>query len=622
MFKKPRLIILLLAGLVAGISLSNFAVYSETRLASQPRFWLVTTPELSSTINPLLDRYITDITPVLTNNYPGIVVEKKSIILDPALSANRKVQNIITTLENGFHEERLIGALIIGTPLPKIKTANGETSSTLPYGDFEHKYYTFVGDQDAFVHLPNAPDENIQPEILLGYLPDLGIAGFETYFNAHHSYFAQESSYNKAIFFNDEINDTKLWTNLDKAVLSPLNTQAFNPNNYQQALDGTKRVWQESLQATHRWQSGTSITSSEVRAHFDNWYNEPALSTLRNILPAVANYFLDLEETTEEATLSQQENAMGEFLSSVEAFSTPIAIQRRFFKTNQLSPSDNIVCTTTNPLPATDSDLFRAFRTQFNSLETWITNVPRGSLFAQASADNVALLNGIPTARHFIIRPGNFVNSANGEPITLKTILFDPSVVQKELTIPRTGFNHPGVTEVTHWSTVEINNDQINELIGWHYFLNKSDQYLYYLKNRLPALNQYAASPDTYEIAFNVLDKKLVSTLQPNCLTNRSPETRTLVSIFAGFSQVDTRLTSLLGEELASGKSLAVISLNSTEQSNTPSFDRLPLQAFSGLANPPLFTSFASGSMLGKSILPGLNEIVNLFGDPCITLRP
>lgn len=619
-----KVIVLVLSILLVGsIIYSDFSVRSQESLPVPAHFWLVTNSDINNAAGPLIDRYLVDIGPKLQTQYPGVVVEKK--IIDPQnnLSIDQQSLHIATTLENGFHENHLIGSFIIGLPIPRILKDGKELRSMLPYGDFDNKFYIFSQADQRFVHMDNGSDKNIHPEILLGYLPDLGTTGLTNYFNAHHNYVATETSYNKAIFFNDQLNDEKLWQNLDQAIGTPTSTQPFNPQNYQNALASIKRSWQEALVGTHRWQAGTSVASSDVRTYFDSWYNEPALSTLQNILPAVGSYFLDFPSTNDTEQLATEENTMGEYLSNIGAFSSPIAIRNRFFNKDFLADDANVVCTTASPFPAIDSDNFRDFRNQFNTLEAWIRSIPRGSLLAEAPNETSILLNAAPVGKYFVIRPGSFVNSATGEPVTLKTILVDPSAIRKELVIPRTGFTHPGVTdaEVPSWNTIEITNDQTNELISWHYFLSTNQQYQYFTKNRLPPLNQYLASADTYEISFNVLSPKFVNLLEDNCLENRSAETRSLVTIFGGHIEMNSNLaTTLAGQELASGKSLAAIVLSSTDISATLGFDQLASNPFSGLKDPALLTSFASGDMLAKSILSGFNENVNLLGDPCLTL--
>ncbi len=597
----------------------HFSARSDVRPAIAPHFWLITSTEINASVGPLLDRYLADANAALRRHMPNIVTQKQAITLDLQQDTNQQARTLATFLENGFREQGLIGAFVVGLPLPEVQIQGQTTHSILPYGDFENKLFTFSQATNRFEQKGEETVEG-KAEIILGYLPDLGTSGFTTYFDAHHNYSTGTLGYNRAVMYNDYINDTELRKSLKETLLSPVSGRQFDPSGFNNALISNDKSWAEALAGTKRWQTGISVTSNNVITTLDGWYNEPALETLRAILPVVATTFLELSASSEQSSLANQENTMGAFLNEIGAFREAIGIKNRFFSSENLSSVPNAVCLLENPLPATNSDEFLSFRNQFNALQTWISTVPRGSLLVKAPRANTVFVNGALRGEYFIVSPGDFVSTAGEEPLTVKTILVDPSVLERELTIPRTGFNHPGLvdTELPSWSNLEITNEQINELISWNYYLTKTEQYQYLMKNRLPTLNQFAVTPNTFEITFNIINQKMANTFTDNCLANRNPNTRSLITILSGYNAVDD--DKLLIQELSAGKSLAVIATNSTKTSSNPSFDSMPNVRFSGLANPPLLTSFASGALLGKSIQSGSNEIINLFGDPCLTL--
>lgn len=587
-----------------------------------PHFWVVTTEEENNTTGPLLDRYIADIRPVLVRKYPNIIVEKKLLSLDQNQSNSRQAYTVATTLENGFFNENLKGALLVALPLPSSVNKGLNQVSLLPYSDFENKYFVFNTAQEKFLSQEALVRENIHPEIFLGYLPDLTPAGFQGYFDANHSYYSNTTAYNRAIFFNDQIHDDQLWNNLDQAIHSPIDTQPFNPQSYENTIKASEKAWKAALRSTRRWQSLPSISSSQIKATFDSWYDEPVLGTMAAVLPAVGQYFLELNETQDPAIISTQENAVGEFLTQLGVFSSTIAINHRLFSQYPAALIPENVCNNVNPLPDSGSEEIERIRNQINTLKAWVNTIPRGSLLAEAANPNLFTVNGTLVGKYFIIRPGALVRSISDEPATIKTILIDPSAVTAEFTVPRGGFNHPNILEGADnsWTTNNIGDEQIKELIGWHYFLNPTDQYLYFSKNRLPPLNQFSSLPDTYEIAYNNLDEQISQYLNGSCLNNRSPETKSLLSIYTGHVGLVANASNLTAyQELRSGASLASLVISGTIPSQNHSFDDSNMQ-FPGLKDLPLFSSWAGGDMLGQALLPGLNENVNLLGDPCLLL--
>ncbi len=591
-----------------------------------PHFWIVTSTNENDAIGPLLNRYIQDIQPTLTQQYGSITVEKKLLNLDPNLSQNRQAYTVATTLENGYHNQNLKGALVINMPLPGVVNRGTEQVSLLPYGDFENKYFVFDSNNEKFTSQENVVRDNIHPEILLGYLPDLTPAGFQGYFEANHNYYTHGSSYNKAIFFNDQVNDDKLWNNLASAVHSPIDKQAFDPQNFTNVITSSEKSWKDALRSTRRWQSLPSLSSNQVRSYFNSWYDEPVLSTMMNILPQIATQFLNLPGTQDPNVLSQQENTMGEFLTQLGVFSGTVAIDHHLFSKYPTARGSEAVCNSVNSLPdpSSPNDEIQRIHNQINSLRSWITSVPRGSLLAKAEQGNSVTVDGTLQGQYFVIRPGSLVRTVSGEPMTIKTLLVDPSAVLADLTIPRDGFNHPGLIEGADgaWHTNSIGDSQINELIAWHYFLNPDDMYIYFTKNRLPAINQYISLPDTYEIAYNNLSPAVSQFITGQCLNNRSPETKSILTLYTGHIGLVAHNENLaIWQELKSGASLAGIVLSGEQTSPEASFDDSNNQ-FAGLKDPPFFSSWAGGNMLGQALQPSLNENVNLVGDPCLTLIP
>lgn len=596
--------------------------YLQSSVPTTPHFWVVATESENNTIGPLLDRYIQDVRPILSRKYPGIEVGKKVVSIDPNQSANRQAYTLASTLENGFFNEGLKGALLIAVPLPQTQNKETEQVSLLPYSDFENKYFVFNSKQDKFISQEALVRENIKPEIFLGYLPNLTPAGFQGYFDANHDYYSNASAYNRALFFNDQIHDNQLWESISQSIQAPISTQPFNPQSYESAIKASEKAWKDALRSSRRWQSLPSISSSQVKALFDSWYDEPVLSTMASVLPIAAEHFLDLPETQDPAIISTQENNMGDFLTQLGVFSSTVAINHRLFSKHPAANTSELVCSSINPLPANDNEEIDRIRNQINTLKAWINTLPRGSLLAQATNANLFTVNGTLVGKYFIIRPGALVRSTTDEPATLKTILIDPSAVTSELTIPRGGFNHPGILEGTDnsWTTNTIGDEQIKELIGWHYFLNPEDQYLYFTKNRLPTLNQFASLPDTYEIVYNNLSANVAQYLNGSCLNNRSPETKSLFSIYTGhIGLVDNNNNLAAYQELRSGASLAALVVSGSIASQNHSIDDSTMQ-FPGLRDLPLFSSWAGGDMLGQALLPGLNENLNLLGDPCLLL--
>lgn len=596
----------------------------EGTLDTNPHFWVVTTESTNNAIGPLLDRYIQDVTPILNRQYRNITIEKKLVDLDTNQSPNKQTYSVAATLENGYHNSNLKGVLLVDIPLPAVTNKGTSQVSLLPYGDFENKYFVFDANTETYVSQDAVVRENIQPEIMVGYLPDLTPVGFQGYFEANHNYYTQASAYNRAVFFNDQIHDDQLWNTLGTAIHSPIDTVAFDPQSYTNAIKASEKTWKDALRSTRRWQSLPSLSSSQVKAYFDSWYEEPVLNTMSNILPTVASYFLDLPNTQDTAQLSEQENSMGAFLNQLGVISSTIAINHRLFATYPAARNTDNVCNTINPLPTNDNPEVVQIHNQVNTLKAWISSVPRGSLLAKSDQPNTITVNGALVGQYFLIRPGALVRTVSNEPATVKTILVDPSRVTADLTIPRNGFNHPGLVEGadSSWTTNSIGDEQVKELIGWHYFLNPQDQYLYFAKNRLPALNQFASLPDTYEIVYNNIDQSISQDLTGACLNNRSPETKSILTIFSGHvSLVDHNNNLPVWQELRSGASLASLVISGSTVSQNHSFDDSNTH-FTGLQDPPYFSSWASGSMLGQAVLTGLNENVNLVGDPCLMLLP
>lgn len=624
--KKSHSYIIATLLVLSALSYSTNQAYLEAPSATPPHFWVVTTTEENAAIGPLLDRYIQDIRPILSQQFTNITVEKKLLDLVPTQGKNRQAYSVVTTLENGFHNNNLQGALLLSLPLPEVSNHGSTQVSLLPYGDFENKYFVFDANSEKFVSQESVVRENIHPEIFLGYLPDLTPVGFQGYFDADHSYYAHATAYNRAVFANDQIHDDQLWNNLNTAIHSPIDRQAFDPRSFDNTLHTSEKTWQDTLRATRRWQSLPSLSSNQVKVHFQSWYDEPVLSSMHAVLPAIASYFLTLPDTQDPTVLSEQENAMGEFLHQLGVFSSTIAVNHRLFSLHPAPRTTDAVCNNINPLPdlSGGNTEIQTIHNQINTLKTWINSVPRGSLLAKAATANSITVNGELVGQYFLIRPGAIVRTTNNEPATLKTILVDPSAVTAELVVPRDGFNHPGLVEGADgsWHTNSITDSQIDELIGWHYFLNPEDYYLYFAKNRLPPLNQFASLPDTYEIVYNNFDSKHAQDLTGQCLNNRSPETKSLLSIFMGHIGLVPGNNNLAAwQELRSGASLASLVLSGQIPSATHSFDDSNSQ-FTGLKDPPFFSSWAGGSMLGQSLLGGLNENVNLLGDPCLTLTP
>ncbi len=625
--KRALSVILPTTILLAVFLLTGTGLYSVSSQVSEPvipHFWVIVRDDINNAIAPLIDRYLADITPAAQRNFPGIVIEKKLITLNTTEPSNRQAYAASATLEQGFRNSGLIGAFLIGLPIPEVKNKGKNETSLLPYSDFDQKYFSFSQADNVFVSQETTINDQIKSEIFVGYLPDLAGA-FSTYFDRNHDYYTGASVYARSIFLNDQIHDDIFWTNLSRAILPPTESDPFNTRSYDDAIVGGERNWTETLKTTRRWDQVTSPTSTSVRARFDQWYDEPALGTLSNILPVVADYFLALPETENPPELAVQENTFGQLLNDLGVFAAPIAINHRFFVKKPATETSDSICSGTGEIA--DSSTFpeiTSMRDQFNSMQTWIAGIPRGSLLGRSPEPNQILINGIPVGQNFVIRVGDLVRTVSGEPVTIKTILFDPSAIQKDLEIPVTGFNHPGVSGVvgTTWEIIEITGAQINELLVWHYFLNINDYYTYFSKNRLPPLNQFAAFPDTYEIAYNNLNNAISQRLNRACFVNRSPETRSLVSIFTGHASFTSSLVdSAILEEISSGKSLAVLALSSDQDSQAPSLENMKNADYTGLKDPPLFISFASGQLLGKSVQPGLNEVVNLLGDPCLFLR-
>lgn len=587
-----------------------------------PHFWVVTTETQNNTIGPLLDRYIADIRTPLSQKYPDIEVEKKLIQLDPNQTTNSQAYTLATTLETGFFNEGLKGALLIAMPLPQTENKGTDQVSLLPYSDFENKYFIFNSEREKFLSQEALVRENIKPEIFVGYLPDLTPAGFQGYFDANHGYYTNVSTYNRAIFFNDQTHDDQLWESISQSIQAPVSNQPFNPQSYDNALKASEKAWKDALRSSRRWQSLPSISSNQVKASLDSWYDEPVLNTMAALLPKVGDKFLALAETQDPITISSQENSMGDFLVQLGVFSSTVAINHRLFSIHPASNISELVCTNINPLPDSSNEEIERIRNQINTLKAWINSIPRGSLLAQAENANLFTVNGTLVGKYFIIRPGALVRSVTDEPATLKTILIDPSVVTSDLTIPRGGFNHPGILEGTDnsWTTNNIGDEQIKELIGWHYFLNPEDHYLYFTKNRLPALNQFASLPDTYEVVYNNLPSSSAQYLNGSCLNNRSPETKSLLTLYVGhIGLVDHSNNLAAYQELRSGASLATLVVSGEIPSQNHSFDD-STREFPGLKDLPLFSSWAGGDMLGQALLPGLNENLNLLGDPCLLL--
>lgn len=596
--------------------------YLQNADTPNPHFWVVTTATENNTTGPLFDRYIEDIKPILARKYPDIIVEKKLLSLDQNQSSSRQAYTVATTLENGFFNENLKGALLVAMPLPNTKNKGLDQVSLLPYSDFENKYFIFNTAQEKFVSQEALVRENIHPEIFLGYLPDLTPAGFQGYFDANHSYYANTTAYNRAIFFNDQIHDTQLASNLDLAIHSPIDSQPFNPQSYEDTVKASEKAWKDALRSSRRWQSLPSISSSQINATFDSWYDEPVLSTMAAIIPKVGQYFLELPETQDPTIISVQENALGDFLTQLGVFSSTIAINHRLFSQHPAPLIPENICTNLNPLPDNGLEEIDQIRNQINTLKAWINTIPRGSLLAQADNPNLFTVNGTLVGKYFVIRPGALVRSISDEPAIIKTILIDPSAVTAQLTVLRGGFNHPGILDGadSSWTTNNIGDEQIKELIGWHYFLNPEDHYLYFSKNRLPALNQFSSLPDTYEIAYNNLSPAIAQYLNGSCLNNRSPETKSLLSIYTGHVGLTTNASNLTAfQELRSGASLASLVISGLVASQNHSFDDSNTP-FPGLKDLPLFSSWAGGDILGQALLPGLNENVNLLGDPCLML--
>lgn len=623
MKKSHTYIITVLVGalvLTYGISKAQL----EESPGESPHYWVVTTASNNNAIGPLLDRYIQDVTPILSLQYRGITVEKKIVDLDQNQSKNKQTYSVATTLENGYQNTNLKGALLINIPLPAVTNKGADQVSLLPYGDFENKYFIFDANTEKYISQDSVVRTNIEPEIMVGYLPDLTPAGFQGYFDANHNYYTHTNAYNRAIFFNDQIHDDQLWNTLGGAIHSPVDSVAFDPQSYANAIKASEKTWKDALRSTRRWQSLPSLSSSQVKAYFDSWYDEPALSTMSNIMPTIATSFLDLPDTQDTALLSDQENSMGAFLSQLGVISSTIAINHRLFAAHPAPQNSDNVCNNISPLPTNGNTEVEQIHNQVNTLKAWIGSVPRGSLLAKAAQPNTITVNGVLVGQYFLIRPGALVRTTNNEPATVKTILVDPSSVTSNLVIPRNGFNHPGLVEGADsgWTTNSIGDEQVKELIGWHYFLNPQDQYLYFSKNRLPGLNQFASLPDTYEIVYNNIDQSISQDLTGSCLNNRSPETKSILTIFSGhISLVDHNNNLPVWQELRSGASLASLVISSSQVSQNHSFDDANTH-FPGLQDPPYFSSWASGSMLGQAVLTGLNENVNLVGDPCLTLLP
>ncbi|OGC82452.1 MAG: hypothetical protein A2V81_00080 [Candidatus Abawacabacteria bacterium RBG_16_42_10] len=603
-----------------------WAAFSQTEESVTPHFWVIVRDDIHSAIAPLIDRYITDITPILQSRFPDIVVEKKPVALNPSEPINRQAYSVSATLEQGFRNTGLVGAFLVGMPIPEVKNKGKNETSLLPYSDFDQKYFSFHQADNIFVSEETTIGDQIKSEIFVGLLPDIG-GSFSTYFDRNHDYYTGAAIYARSIFLSDQIHDDVFWENLGSALLSPTGSDQFNLAAYDDAIRSSERNWSETLKTTRRWEQTTSPTSVAVEARFGQWYEEPALGTLRNVLPAIAEYFLELPETGNPTEISTQENTFGQFLFDLGVFSDPLAINHRFFTKNPADESSDAQCTGIGDIPNSDTlPELTTMREQWNSMQLWITSIPRGSLLGMSPESNQILINGISAGRYFVIRAGDLVRTSSGEPVTIKTIVFDPSVIKKELAIPATGFNHPGLrggSGVPSWETVEITGEQINELLVWHYFLNHNDYYVYFSKNRLPPLNQFAAFPDTYEIVYNNLANTVSERLNRSCFVSRSPETRSLVTLFTGHTSLTSSLAdSAILEEISSGRSLAVITLSSDQESLAPSLENIRNADYTGLKDPPLFVSFASGQVLGKALQPGLNEVVNLLGDPCIYLRP
>ncbi len=628
--KKKRVVplilsVILFTGIFACSGVGLWSVFSQVEEPVTPHFWIMVRDDINNVNAPLIDRYLTDITPILQSKFPGIIAEKKPITLSPSEPSNRQAYGVATTLEQGFRNTGLVGAFLIGMPAPTVKNKGKNETSLLPYSDFDQKYFAFNQADNIFVSQETTVGDQIRSEIFVGLLPDLAGA-FSTYFDRNHDYYAGTAIYGHNIFLNDQVHDDIFWDDLNQALVSPIGTDPFNPKGYDEAITSSQRNWTETLKTTRRWEETTSPTSVSIRSRFDQWYEEPALGTLSNILPVAAEYFLGLPETQDPTEISTQENAFGQFLTNLGVFSSPIAINHRFFAKNPVTQGTDNICTGIGEVP--DSSAIAelpAMREQLNSMQLWIVTILRGSLMGRSPEPNQISINGIPVGQNFIIRPGDLVRTTSGEPVTIKTILVDPSVITNDLVIPVTGFNHPGVRDVSvpTWNAIEITGAQINELLAWHYFLSHDDYYTYFTKNRLPPLNQFAAFPDTYEIVYNNLSRNIADRLSRSCFVNRSPETRSLVTVFTGYTGFTSSLNdSAIMEELSSGKSLAVITLSSDQDSQVPSLENMRNAEYTGLKDPPLFISFASGQVLGKSVQPGLNEVVNLLGDPCLYLRP
>ncbi|MBP7057169.1 hypothetical protein KBB08_01635 [Candidatus Gracilibacteria bacterium] len=622
------IIITLLACLITGIvSYSNLGI-GQAELDSSDtttnHFWVVVQTSDNETIGPLLDRYINDITPILSGKYPDIVIEKKIISLQPGTTTNQQVYSIANTLENGYFHSKLQGVLLVNLPLARVEKAGINQSSLLPYGDFEHKYFVFDSSSDNFAAQQQVTD--IEPEILLGYLPDLGPSGFQAYFDANHDYYSGATTYNRALFSNDQIHDDELWQNFATSIVSPTGTTPFNLKSYTDVLASSEKNWQDTLQQTKRWRSLPSVNTNSIRARLDGWYDEPALATITNLLPLVGSQFLGFSDTEIATQRALDENTMGGFLQQIGVFDSSVAINYRFFTTTPVSTSNNNVCTTSNPFPDPRSETIQILKNQFTALRNWITSIPRGSLLAKAEAANTVFVNGTPVGQYFVIRPGSLVRSISDEPLTIQTILIDPSTVAQPLTIPRGGFNHPGILEgsdegIASWGAIEISDEQIDELLAWRYFLNPNDRAIYFAKNHLPPINQFSTLPNTFEVVNNTLSPERAQFLTRDCLQSADASSKSILSLFTGFVSLSPVLnTSAAWQELASGRSLAAIVVGGETTSAKVSFDAAPRQQYAGISSPPSLVNWASGAMLGEAIQSGLNENVALLGDPCLTL--
>lgn len=622
------IIITLLIGLITAItSQSNLGIGRaelDSSDSTTDHFWVVVQTSDDERLGPLLDRYISDITPILRGKYPAIVIEKKLVTLQTGTTINQQVYNLTNTLENGYFHSKLQGALLINLPLPTVEKASFSQSSLLPYGDFEHKYFIFDSSTDKFVAQQQVND--IKPEILLGYLPDLGVTGFQAYFNANHDYYSGATTYNRSLFSNDQIHDDELWQNFATSIVSPTGTTPFNLKSYTDVLASSEKNWQDTLQQTKRWRSLPSINTNSIRARLDGWYDEPALATITNLLPLVGTQFLGFSDTEIATQRALDENAMGDFLQQIGVFTSPVAINYRFFTTTPVSTNNNNVCTTSNPFPDPRSEPIQLLHNQFTALRNWITSIPRGSLLAKATEANTVFVNGTPVGQYFVIRPGSLVRSISDEPLTIQTILLDPSTVAQPLTIPRGGFNHPGILEdsddgIASWAAIEISDEQIDELLAWRYFLNPHDRAIYFAKNHLPPINQFSTLPNTFEVVNNTISPEVAQFLTSDCLQSANLASKSILSVFSGFVSLSPALnTSAAWQELATGRSLAAIIVGGETTSAKVSFDAAPRQQYAGISSPPALVNWASGAMLGEAIQSGLNENVALLGDPCLTL--